>query len=200
MPRALSDTAETLTGGTTMAEINRRKAAFKFCFWLVISVALFGYIIHSYTSGQMIQWYYYTASLDGYAVNANLSMEATKDKPVLLSIAKQDEVKGLVAIPVAKGDRLPRNANGVISLAEIKAGKRVTIEGQTLKVTVPWQIKESKGFKYKDTFKHKGIRTNPWSGAWNVAMVLCLGLALGLVAEGFTDLLGMKIEKIQHGH
>jgi hypothetical protein len=25
-------------------------------------------------------------------------------------------------------------------------------------------------------------------------------LSLGLLAEGFTDLLGMKIEKIQHGH
>jgi hypothetical protein len=105
-----------------------------------------------------------------------------------------------VAIPVAKGDRLPRNANGVISLAEIKSAKRAVIEGQTIKVMVPWQIKEAKGFKFKDTFKHKGVRTNPWSGAWNVAMVLCLGLSLGLVAEGFTDLLGMKIEKIQHGH
>jgi len=183
-----------------MAETHRRRAAFKFCFWLVVSVALFGYIIHSYTSGQMIHWYYYTASLDGYAVDANLSMIATKDKPVVLNIAKQDEVKGLVAIPVAKGDRLPKNANGVISLAEIKSGKRVALEGQTIKVTVPWQIKEAKGFKYKDTFKHKGIRTNPWSGAWNVAMVLCLGLSLGLLAEGFTDIMGMKIEKIEHGH
>ena len=183
-----------------MAEIHRGKAAFKFCFWFAASVALFGYIIHSYTSGQMIQWYYYTASLDGYAVDANLSMSATKDKPVVLNIVKQDEVKGLVAIPVGKGDRLPRNANGVISLAEIKSGKRVALEGQTIKVTVPWQIKEAKGFKYKDTFKHKGIRTNPWSGVWNVAVVLCLGLSLGLVAEGFTDLMGFKIEKIQHGH
>ena len=121
-----------------MAETHRGKAAFKFCFWLVISVGLFWYIIHSYTSGQMIQWYYYTASLDGYAVNANLFMNATKEKPVVLNIARQDEVQGLVAIPVAKGDRLPKNANGVISLAEIKAGKRVVLEGQTIKVTVPW--------------------------------------------------------------
>jgi hypothetical protein len=127
-------------------------------------------------------------------------MNATKEKPVVLNIARQDEVKGLVAIPVAKGDRLPRNANGVISLAEIKSAKRAVIEGQTIKVMVPWQIKEAKGFKFKDTFMHKGIRTNPWSGAWNVAMVLCLGLALGLLAEGFTDLMGYKIEKIQHGH
>jgi len=129
-----------------------------------------------------------------------LSMSATKDKPVLLKIVKQDDVNGLVAIPVSKGDRLPKNANGVISLAEIKSAKRAVIEDQTIKVMVPWQIKEAKGFKYKDTFKHKGIRTNPWSGAWNVAMVLCLGLALGLLAEGFTDLMGYKIEKIQHGH
>jgi hypothetical protein len=118
----------------------------------------------------------------------------------VLSIRKQDNVDGLVAIPVAKGDRLPRNANGVISQAEVKSGKRAVVQGETIKVTVPWQIKEAKGFKYKDTFKHKGIRTNPWAGIWNVAMVLTLGLSLGLVAEGFTDLMGYKIEKIQHGH
>ena len=183
-----------------MAEVNRRKAAFKFSFWLVVSIALFAYVIHTYNSGQMIQWYYYTASLDGYAIDANRSMNATKDKPAMLSIRKQDNVDGLVAIPVSKGDRLPRNANGVISQAEVKSGKRAAVEGQTVKLMVPWQIKESKGFKYKDTFKHKGIRTNPWAGIWNVAMVLALGLSLGLVAEGFTDLMGYKIEKIQHGH
>jgi len=183
-----------------MAEVKRGKAAFKFCFWLVASVALFGYIIYTYNSGQMIRWYYYTASLDGYAIDANQSMNATKDKPVVLSIRKQDQVDGLVAIPVSKGDRLPKSANGVISLAEVKAGKRAVVQGETIKVTVPWQIKEAKGFKFKDTFKHKGIRTNPWAGLWNVAMVLTLGLSLGLVAEGFTDLMGYKIEKIQHGH
>jgi len=183
-----------------MAEVKRGKAAFKFCFWLVASVALFGYIIYTYNSGQMIQWYYYTASLDGYAIDANQSMNATKDKPAVLSIRKQDQVDGLVAIPVSKGDRLPKSANGVISLAEVKSGKRAVVQGETIKVTVPWQIKEAKGFKYKDTFKHKGIRTNPWAGIWNVAMVLTLGLSLGLVAEGFTDLMGYKIEKIQHGH
>jgi hypothetical protein len=31
-------------------------------------------------------------------------------------------------------------------------------------------------------------------------MVLCLGLSLGLLAEGFTDLMGLKLDKIQHGH
>jgi hypothetical protein len=183
-----------------MAEVNRGKAAFKFCFWLVVSIGLFTYVIHTYNSGQMIQWYYYTASIDGYAVDANRSMDATKDKPVLLSIRKQDVVDGLVAIPVSKGDRLPRNANGVISLAEVKSGKRAAVDGEKVKVTVPWQIKETKGFKYRDTFKHKGIRTNPWAGAWNVGMVLLLGLSLGLLAEGFTDIMGLKIGKIQHGH
>lgn len=183
-----------------MAGNHRKKATFKFCFWLAMSVALFAYIIHSYTSGQMIRWYYYTASLDGYAVDADVSMAATKDKPVVLSIVTQGALEGPVAIPVAKGDRLPRNANGVISLDELKSGKRVVLEGQTIKVLVPWQIKESKGFKYKDTFKHKGVETNPWSGVWNVAMVLSVGLSLGLLAQGFTDLLGIKIEKIQHGH
>jgi hypothetical protein len=191
---------ESTTGGEDhMGEVKRGKAAFKFCFWLVMSVAFFGYIIYTYNSGQMIQWYYYTASLDGYAIDANLSMNATKDT-CHAQHPKQENVDGLVAIPVAKGDRLPKNANGVISQSEVKSGKRAAVEGQTVKLMVPWQIKEAKGFKYKDTFKHKGIRTNPWAGIWNVAMVLCLGLSLGLVAEGFTDLMGYKIEKIQHGH
>jgi len=41
-----------------------------------------------------------------------------------------------------------------------------------------------------------------WGAAWNVAMTLGIGLALGFMAEGFTDLLGIKLEKIRHfeGH
>lgn len=183
-----------------MTENHRGKAAFKFFFWLVVSAGLFAYVFYSYESGQMIHWYYYTASLDGYAVDANSFLNATKTNPAVLSIQKQDEVIGLTAVPVSKGDRLPKNANGVISQQELKSGKRVALEGQKIKVTVPWQIKEAKGFKYKDTFKHKGIRTNPWSGIWNVAIIICLGLSLGLLAEGFTDLVGIKIEKIQHDH
>jgi len=181
-----------------MSEI-RGRSAFKFCFWLVVSIAIYVYMFHSYESGQMVQWYYYTSSIDGYAVDANSFMNATKAKPAVLSIQKGNEVFGLMAIPVSKGDRLPRNANGVISQAEIKSGKRVALEGQNLKVTVPWQIKESKGFNYRDTFKHKGVQTNPWSGVWNVLGIMVLGLSLGLLAEGFTDMLGIKIEKIQHG-
>lgn len=183
-----------------MTENHRGRAAFKFCFWLIVSAGVFAYIIHSYTSGQMIQWYYYTASLDGYAVDANGFMNATKSNPSLLSISKQEDITGMIAVPVSKGDRLPKHANGVISRDELKSGKRAAIEGDKIKVTVPFQIKETKGFKFKDTFKHKGIRTNPWAGAWNVVMVLCLGLSLGLFAEGFTDLMGLKIGKIQHGH
>jgi len=184
-----------------MAEVNRGRAAFKFCFWLAVSVSLFGYIVYTYNSGQMIQWYYYTASLDGYAIDANRSMSATKDKPAVLGIRKQDQVDGLVAIPVAKGDRLPKNANGVISQAEVKSGKRAVVEGQTVKLMVPWQIKESKGFKYRDRFIHKGVKTDPWSGVWNVAMTIGIGLCLGFMAEGLTDMLGWKIKKIEHfGH
>ena len=59
-------------------------------------------------------------------------------------------------------------------------------------------MKEAKGFKFKDTFKHKGVETWPWSGVWNVLIVALLGLSLGLMAEGFTDMLGLKLEKIQH--
>lgn len=183
-----------------MAEINRRKAAFKFCFWLIVSAALFVYISYSYSSGQMIQWYYYTAKFDGYAVDADRLTGATEENPAELSVRKQDVIDGLVAVPVRAGDRLPRNANGVISAAELHSGGRAVLDGDVVKVTVPWQIKEAKGFKYKDTFKHKGIRTNPWSGAWNVAVVLLLGLSLGMLAEGFTDIMGLKIGAIQHGH
>jgi hypothetical protein len=146
----------------------------------------------------MTEWYYYTAKTDGYAVNANYFMEATKEKPAVLQIGDLKRIEGLQAVPVKKGERLPINTNGVISAEEIKSAKRVAIEGATIKVTVPWEIKETKGFKFKDTFKHKGIRTNPWAGAWNVLMVLLMGFSLGLMAEGLTDLFGMKIEKIHH--
>jgi hypothetical protein len=97
---------------------------------------------------------------------------------------------------------LPVNTNGIISKEILEKGKRATLEGDAIKVLVPWEVKESKGFKYKDTFKHKGIKTDQWSGVWNVAVVIVLGLTLGFMAEGFTDLLGWKIHKIRHfeGH
>jgi hypothetical protein len=84
----------------------------------------------------------------------------------------------------------------------VKKGKRVKLEVDTLKVMVPWQIAQQSGFKYKDTFKHKGIKTYPWAAVWNVLITFGLGLSLGYMAEGFTDLLGVKLEKIRHfeGH
>jgi hypothetical protein len=175
---------------------------FRFVFWLAVSAALIGVILQSFYSGQMAAWFYHAAAADGYAVNADAFLNATREAPALLQIGNFEKIEGLQAAPVKKGDRLPINANGVILSDVIKAGKRAGIEGDRVKVTVPWEIKTAKGFKYKDTFKHKGIETWPWAGVWNVFMVIALGIALGMMAEGFTDILGIKLEKIQHfqGH
>jgi hypothetical protein len=184
-----------------LSETNRKRAAIKFCFWTVISIILAIYWVESYTSGQMIRWYYYTAKKDGFAVNANAFVGATKENPAILELGTFESIEGLQAVPVKKGDRLPTNANGIIEEKEIKEGKRVALEGNTLKVFVPSKIAEAKGFKYKDTFKHKGIATNPWSGVWNAFMVIAFGLALGSMAEGLTDIMGLKLKKIEHfGH
>ena len=104
-------------------------------------------------------------------------------------------------MPVKKGDRLPEGANGVIEKKVVEAGKRAKLERDKLIVLLPWEIKESKGFKSKDTFIHKVVKTNPWSGVWNVAVVIALGLSLRVMAEGLTNMLGWKIKKIDHyGH
>lgn len=181
-----------------MAVPSKTKGWFKFLFWAMAAVGISWYVWSSYNSGLIVSWYYYRAAQDGYAINANTFKDATKENPAILEIGTWEKLDGLVAVHIKKGDRLPANTNGVITMDEIKSGKRVSLEGDTIKVTVPWQIKEAKGFKYKDTFKHKAIKTNPWSGAWNVAIVIALGLALGLMAEGFTDIMGMKLEKIVH--
>lgn len=181
-------------------QTGRGRGAVKMIFWLIISAVLISYTVWSYTSGQMVRWYYYKASVDGYAVDANSFAKATKQNPAQLGIVKTDEIKGLQAVAVKTGDRLPAHANGVITPGDLKAAKRVSLDATTnsIKVMVPSQVKESKGFKYKDTYKHKGIQTNPWSGVWNVCIVLLLGLSLGLLAEGITDTMGLKIEKIDH--
>lgn len=192
----------TVTKGPTLRTppTNRNKASVKLIFWLIVAAGLISYVVHSYTSGQMIRWYYYRASVDGYAIDANTFAKATKQNPAELTIVTANEIKGLQAVPVKTGDRLPEHANGVLALSELKAAKRVSMDAKTntIRVMAPSQIKESKGLKYKDTFKHKGVRTNPWAALWNVAMVLMLGLSLGLLAEGVTDFMGMKIEKIDH--
>lgn len=178
--------------------MTKTSGSIKFVFWLVVSVGLFSYAAWSYTSGQMVSWYYYKAKTDGYAVHSTLFKKATKENPAMLQVGKFDTIEGLQAVEVKKGDRLPVNADGVIETKVLKEEKRAKLEGDMIKVMVPIQIKEAKGFKYRDTFKHKGVMTNPWSGAWNVGMILLIGLALGLMAEGMTDVFGLKLEKTGH--
>lgn len=181
-----------------MADNQKSRGAVKLVFWTALSLLLVFYAWWSYTSGQMVEWYYYKAKTDGFAVNANTFANATKEKPMTLEIGKFEPIVGLQAVAVKKGDRLPINTNGVISKKELEEGKRVKLEGDKLVVMVPMQIKEARGFKFKDSFKHKGIETNPWSGPWNVAWVLALGVCLGYSAEGLTDVFGLKLTKIVH--
>lgn len=181
-----------------MNDVSRTKGVIKFLVWGALAVCLVGYTWHSYTSGQMTSWYYWESSQDGYAINADTFRSATKEKPAVLEIGSFTEISGLQAVRVKKGDRLPKNCNGIISDKVVKDAKRVVLAGSTLKVMVPTEIKEAKGFKYKDSFKHKGVHTNPWSGVQNVFLVISMGFALGYMAEGFTDMLGIKIQKIKH--
>ncbi|MBI4765549.1 MAG: hypothetical protein HY787_13255 [Deltaproteobacteria bacterium] len=181
-----------------MAEMSRKRGTIKFLFWFVVAVGLFYYAFHSYNTGQLISWYYYKAGTDGYAVNADTLKNATKENPALVQIGPFEKIEGLQAVPVKKGDRLPINANGIISSEQMKKGDQAVLEDKIIKVTVPVKIKESKGFKYKDSFKHKGVKTNPWAAVWNVVLIILIGLSLGLTAEGFTDMWGLKLEKIDH--
>ncbi|MFH0901491.1 MAG: hypothetical protein V2A73_12765 [Pseudomonadota bacterium] len=180
----------------------RVRAAIKFLFWVAASTGVVGLVVHSFRSGQMTGWYYHRSSVDGYAIDADGIGEATKEHPVVLGIGDFAQIDGLQAVPVKKGQRLPRNANGVIAETILKEGRRATLEENQIVVRIPWEVKQAKGFKFKDTFKHKGVKTNPWSAPWNVGIVFALGICLGFMAEGFTDLLGMRIQKIKHfeGH
>jgi hypothetical protein len=176
----------------------RRRGIVKFSFWALVAAAVTGWTVRSYMNGQMAEWYYHRAAMAGYAVNADLFKNATKSNPAILQVATGDEINGLEAIRVERGDLLPRHTNGIISDEIVAKGRRALRVGATIQVLVPWEIKEAKGFKFKDTFKHKGIKTWPWAGVWNVVIVVLLGLSLGLMAEGFTDMLGIKLEKIRH--
>lgn len=178
--------------------MSKTTGAIKFVFWFAVSIGLFYYSWWSYSSGQMVSWYYYEAKTDGYAVHSAYFKNATKENPAMLQIGKFDKIEGLQAVEVKKGDRLPKNTDGIIDKKVIKEEKRAKLEGGMIKVMVASEIKDARGFKFKDTFKHKGILTNPWAGAWNVVMVLIIGLALGLMAEGFTDIMGLKLDKIVH--
>ena len=183
-----------------MAEASKGqgRGTIKFVFWLLVAAGLYYYAFHTYNTGQMVAWYYYKAATDGYAVNADTLKNATKENPALVQIGPFEKIEGLQAVPVKKGDRLPVNANGIITPEQLKKKERASLEDKIIKVTMPVKIKESKGFKYKDTFMHKGIQTNPWGAVWNVVLILVIGLSLGLTAEGFTDMMGFKLEKIDH--
>ncbi len=187
-----------MRGGLLMAEASKARGAIKFIVWTAIACALIAYLWIEYYNGNVPKMYYYKAKVDGWAVNAANFKDATKDKPAILQIGSFEKIDGLQAVPVKKGDLLPANTNGIIDKKTVTEGKRVTLEGNSLKVTVPTQIKDSKGFKYRDSFMHKGIETDPWGGVWSVAWILCLGFSLGLMAEGFTDMCGLKLEKIKH--
>ena len=181
-----------------MADSQKTKGAIKFAVWGLLSIALVWYTWNGYTSGQMVTWYYWESSQDGYAVNSDTIKSGTKESPAVLQVGSFAAISGLQAVRVKKGDRLPQFCNGVISDKVIKDGKRAVVDGNTLKVMVPTEIKEAKGFKYKDSFKHKGVSTNPWSGVQNLLLVIGMGFALGYMAEGFTDMMGIKLEKIKH--
>jgi hypothetical protein len=180
----------------------RVRALVKFLFWVVATTVVVAYAINTYRSGQMVRWYYFQSKADGYAVNATAFQQATRENPISLIIGEYADVSGLRAVRVTKGSRLPEGANGVIDLATVEKGDRVRVDAGRLVVAVPWQIKEAKGFKFRDGFTHKNIRTNPLSGLWNLVMVGLVGLCLGFLAEGFTDLIGLEFQKIDHsvGH
>jgi hypothetical protein len=177
---------------------SRERAALKFLAWLLVSAALFGYAINEYASGAMLRWYYYQAKADGYAVNARAFAEATPAHPAALQIGAFTRVDGLRAVRVRAGDRLPEGATGVIDADTVRKGMRARLDGDHLLVLVPWEVRESNGFTFRDGFAHKNIRANPLSGVWNLVMVLLMGLSLGLMAEGFTDLLGVRLQKSDH--
>jgi hypothetical protein len=180
----------------------RRRALIKFVFWALSTAVVFGYAISTYRSGQMVHWYYFKAKADGYALNTRLVARATPQKPATLAVGTFEDVKGLRAVPVKRGDVLPEGATGVIDLATITEGRRARISGSSLIVMIPWQLVESKGFMYRDEFTRQNVQTNPRSGVWNVLMIVAMGLSLGYLAEGFTELLGLRLKKIDHsvGH
>ncbi|MEW6529999.1 MAG: hypothetical protein AB1473_04120 [Thermodesulfobacteriota bacterium] len=181
-----------------MAGNHRVRGTIKFIVWTALSVAVCVYFWSEYYNGNLQRQYYYKAKMAGWAVHADAFKDASKEKPAILEIGTFDKIEGLQAVPVKKGDRLPLGTNGIIDEKTVKEGKRVTLEGNTLKVTVPWQIKESKGFKFRDTFMHKGIETDPMGAVEALLFIIALGFCLGSMAEGFTDMIGMKIEKIKH--
>ena len=112
----------------------KTKGAIKFVVWAALAVALCVYALYAHTSGKIDQMYYHSTSSNGFAVNTNEFFSASKEKPALLKIGPADEIKGLMAVPVKKGDRLPRGANGVIR----QEGGRRGQAGQSWMGTSSW--------------------------------------------------------------
>jgi len=69
-----------------MSGSSRGRGAVKFVFWAAVAAALIVTVARSYTSGQMAAWFYHTAAVEGYAVNADAFMDATKDAPAVLQV------------------------------------------------------------------------------------------------------------------
>ena len=149
-------------------ESHHVRGTIKFVVWTAVSAAVIIWFWAQYFNGTLLKQYYYKAKTSGWAVNAMAFNDATKNKPASLQIVQSDKIVGLQAVPVKKGDLLPANATGIIDEKTVKEGKRVALEGDILKVMIPSQIKESKGFAFRDTFTHKGVETDPWArpGPW----------------------------------
>ena len=137
----------------------------------------------------------------GFAINEKSIEGASKNNPVLLKVTYKRDVNPGEAFPVKKGEILPLNVDTVIKKDALLDKSLASLQGgDELQVLVPWEMKDAKGFKYKDTFRHKGIKTLPIAALWNLLIVVGLGVSLGYMAEGFTDMIGIKLDKIQHHH
>lgn len=135
----------------------------------------------------------------GYAVVGSSLEGASEGSPVTLEVTRKRNIQPNQAFPIKKGDILPLNVTAIIKKEVVVEGSVASLTpDKQLTVLVPWEIKDAKGFKFKDTFKHKGIKTYPVAAIWNVLIVFGLGISLGFMAEFFTDVLGIKVEKIHH--
>ena len=113
----------------------RHRGIVKFVFWTVVAAVVMTLTVRSYMSGQMAEWFYHRAAASGYAINADLFKDATKSKPATLQVTTGNEINGLVAIRVEKGDRLPRNTNGVIADTTVTKGRRAVLRRRRVKAS-----------------------------------------------------------------
>ena len=144
-----------------MADASTTRGAIKFIVSAAIVAALIAYLWVEYYNGTLISWYYYQAASDGWAINSDAFKNASKDEPASLEIGSFQKIEGLQAVPVKKGERLPPNTNGVIDEKTVQEGKRVTLEGNTLKVTVPYKLRTTAGFKVQGILQAQGYRNIP---------------------------------------